>query len=185
MSDEELNIEDVGGAPEDVESPVGGKKTGFLPGMVITILKWAAIGLGFVILGVTTTLITFNIINRGKANAPVVQVSESYREASEVLESYDGLGTLRGTTSDESPAIWSGVFKLAYTMNDKQLQEQLIQRKDQLSFEIMKRVSMKKYDDLQANRYDELTEEIRQLVNSLLSGGEIKAVYLNEFTVIP
>ena len=185
MSDEELNIEDVGGAPEDVESPVGGKKTGFLPGMVITILKWAAIGLGFVILGVTTTLITSNIINKGRTPVAAVQMPEALREVGDPLETYNGIGTLRGTTSDESPAIWSGAVMLAYPIGDKQLQEQLIQRKDQLSYEIMKLLSGKKFSELTSKNYDNLTEEIKRKVNDNLKGAKIEAVYLGEFTVIP
>ena len=52
MSDEQqdLNLEDVGAGSEDVSGPRSG---GILSGMLLTILKWAAIGIGVIIIVVT------------------------------------------------------------------------------------------------------------------------------------
>ena len=44
--DNNLDLEDVGVGSEDIGTE--GKKTGFLPAIVIQILKWVAIALGFI-----------------------------------------------------------------------------------------------------------------------------------------
>ena len=64
MSDEQqdLNLEDVGAGAEDVSGP---RRGGLLSGLLLTILKWAAIGIGAVIIVVTTTIITVRIVSKG------------------------------------------------------------------------------------------------------------------------
>ena len=183
MSDEELNLEDVAGGDEAVDAG-GGGKPGFLSGMVITILKWAAIAIGFIILGVTTTLITFKMVNKGRQVGPVVSASEKYSTTEPILEYYEGLGTVRGVTSDQNPAIFSGRFLLGYTMGDKELNAELINRKDELRNLVLKYLSSKTFDQLRANKYAQIEEDLKVAINRRLSTGRIKKVLVDDFTVI-
>src|SRR3989304_213800 len=106
MSDEErLSLEDVGTGAE--EAAPEGRRVGFLPAFLIRILKWVAIGLGFVILGGTPTVITFSLVNRGKSGTSLPALSEAYQAYSEPLMYDDTLDEIRGVTSDEVPAILS------------------------------------------------------------------------------
>ena len=111
MSDEEgLSLEDVGAEPEEV-APAG-RRAGFLPTFLVRALKWVAIGLGFVILGVTTTVVTFNLVNRGRAGSELREISPEYSARPEPLNYDDTLEEIRGVTSDEVPAIFSARIQL-------------------------------------------------------------------------
>jgi flagellar basal body-associated protein FliL len=184
MADEELNVaEDVGGGGETPDSPGTPKRTGFLPGIVITILKWVAIGLGFVILGATTTLITFSILSGRKPQQSTVGVREPYASA-KPIPMYVELGNIRGSTADDTPAVFSGDVKIGYADDMKEVGNELVQRKNQLRNAVMIKLSRKKYEELRSDRLEEVQEELRTTVNGVLSTGKVQEVLLDNFTAI-
>ncbi len=63
MSDEQqdLSFEDVGGSGDEAGGP---RKPGIFSGLLLTILKWAAIVVGIIIVVVTVTVITIGIRDR-------------------------------------------------------------------------------------------------------------------------
>ena len=77
MSDEQqdLNLEDVGATSEDVAGP---RRGGLLSGMLLNILKWAAIGIGAIIIVVTTTVVTVRILSKGSGVAIDVPLRYPY-----------------------------------------------------------------------------------------------------------
>ena len=183
MSDEELNIEDVSGGTEEPESG-GGKKTGFIPGIVITILKYAAVGLGIIILAVTATVITFNVINKGGSRQPITNVPQEYKSIADPYEYYENLDSIRGTTSGMNPAVFSGKFVIGYTKGDKEINTELIERKNQIQNKILTYLSRKNYDELKPDRYEEIQEQLKGLINGMLKSGKIKEILMVEFTAI-
>jgi len=184
MSDEELNVaEDVGGGTEAPEAPGAPKRTGFLPGIVITILKWVAIGVGFVILGATTTLITYNIVTKGKSQQSPVGRREAYDAGRPVL-AYAELGTIRGSTADDTPAVFSGDVKIGYATDKKEIGDDIVQRKNQLRNAIMIKLSRKKYEELRSDRIEQVQEELKTTVNGVLTSGKAQEVLLDNFTAV-
>jgi len=184
MSDEELNVaEDVGGGAEATEAAGAQKRTGLLPGVLITILKWAAIALGFVILGATTTLITYRIVSgRTESQAPIGR-REAYSAGREFLAYFD-LETIRGSTSDETQTIFSGIVRVGYAEDKKEIADELVKRKIQIRNAIMIKLSRKTYEELRPDRLEQVQSELTVVVNGILTSGKVSEVLLDDFTVV-
>jgi flagellar basal body-associated protein FliL len=184
MADEELNVaEDVGGGGETPESPGAPKRTGFLPGIVITILKWVAVAVGFIILGATTTIITLRITGGKQTTQSPVGRREAYGTGTPIL-SYADLGDIRGSTADDTPAIFSGGVKVGYSTEKKEIGDELVQRKNQLRNQIMIKLSRKKYEELKSDRIEQVQQELVTVVNGYLSNGKVNEVLLDNFTTV-
>ena len=182
MSDEEgLSLEDVGAGGE--ETAPEGKKAGFLPAFLIRILKWVAIGLGFVILGVTTTVITFNLVNRGKSGTALPALSEEYQAYQAPLQYDDTLEEIRGVTSDEEPAIFSAKVSMGFEAESKTVAFELSARKREIQNIIFLYLSGKPKSELKPERYVQIQEDLRNNINKVMKEGKIKSVVFREFVV--
>jgi flagellar FliL protein len=182
MSDEEgLSLEDVGGGAE--ETAPESRKAGFLPTFLIRILKWVAIGLGFVILGVTTTVITFNLVNRRQSNVNLPALSEEYQAVEEPLQYDDSLGDMRGVTSDEEPGIFSTKISLGYDASSKTIAFELAARKREIQNIILLYLSGKTKEELKPGNYGRLQEDLKNDINKVMKQGKIKKVVFQEFVV--
>ena len=182
MSDEEgLSLEDVGGGAE--ETAPEGKKAGFLPTFLIRILKWVAIGLGFVILGVTTTVITFKLVNRRQSNINLPSLSSEYQSAQKPLQYDSSLGEMRGVTADEEPGIFSTRISLGYDPESKTIAFELAERKPEIQNIILLYLSTKTKDELRPDNYRQLQEALKNDINKVMMQGKIKDVVFQEFVV--
>lgn len=184
MGDEELNVaaEDVGGG-ETAEAPGGGKRTGFLPGAVITILKYAAIGLGLIIVAATTTIIVVKVMGTGKTTESPVGSREAYAAGREVLV-YHELGQIRGSTADEVQTIFAGGVSIGYKEDAKEIADELVRRQKQISNQIMIWLSKKTYQDLRPDKLEQIQEQLVGVVNGVLAQGKVQEVLLDGFTVV-
>ena len=184
MADEEkLNLEDVGAVPEEMEA--GKKKTGLMPAIVIKILQYSAVALGIILLGGTTAVITVNILSNRAAVSPqgLSGVSPQYQAKPDAYEYYDEIENIRGSTSDKPSAMFMVRVSIGYTMNDRNVQTELGQRRRQIQDQILTTISRKKVDQLQPVNYDSLKEELKQQINRLMKNGTVKEVTFREFTV--
>jgi flagellar basal body-associated protein FliL len=183
MSDEEgLSLEDVGAGGEET-APEGGKKAGFLPAFLIRILKWVAIGLGFIILGVTTTVITFSLVNRGKSGTALPALSEEYQAYRAPLQYDDSLEEIRGVTSDEEPAIFSAKISMGFDADSKTVAFELSARKREIQNLIFLYLSGRTKAELRPERYRQIQEELMNNINKVMREGKIKEVAFREFVV--
>jgi len=132
MSDEEgLSLEEVGGAGEEAGS--AGRRAGFLPAFLVKALKWTAIGLGFIILGVTTTVVTYSLVNRRRAGQEVRELAPEYRAKAEALNYDDTIEEIRGVTSDPSvPGIFSARVSIGYDRDNQRVAIELAERKREI-----------------------------------------------------
>jgi len=182
MSDEEgLSLEDVGTGGE--ETAPEGKKAGFLPTFLIRILKWVAIGLGFVILGVTTTVITFGLVNRGKSGTALPALSEEYQATRPPLLYDDSLDEIRGVSSDEEPAIFSTKISMGFDSENKRLPFELSARHREIQNIIFLYLSSKTKAELKPERYTQILEDLKNNINKVMREGKIKEVAFREFVV--
>ncbi len=182
MSDEQqdLNLEDVGAGAEDVSGP---RRGGLLSGVLLTILKWAAIGIGAVIIVVTTTIITVRIVNRGAQPEGLAAISPSYAAKAEPLSYYDDIEQIRGQTADDPPAIYLMSVSLGYDPKDKEVSVEIGNRKREIQDLILKDISQKKAADLSPAHYDEIQAEIQDQINMVMRTGKVKAVTFRQFVV--
>jgi flagellar FliL protein len=182
MSDEEgLSLEDVGAGGE--EAAPEGKKAGILPSFLIRILKWVAIGLGFVILGVTTTVITFNLVSRGRSGANLPALSEEYQAAQDPLGYDDSLDEIRGVTSDELPAIFSTKVSLGFDLTNKQVAFEITARHREIQNLVFRYLSNKTKDELKPGNYVAIQEDLKNQINKVMKTGKLKAVLFRELVV--
>jgi flagellar FliL protein len=183
MSDEQqdLNLEDVGAGAEDVSGP---RRGGLFSGLVLNILKWAAIGVGVIILVVTTTVVTFNIIKKGSSSQGLAAVSPAYQAKSGPLASYDNIDTIRGQTADETPAVFLLRISLLYETADKQVSVEMGLRNREIQDLVLKYISKKTAAELGPGHYDEIQGELQQQLNMIMTTGKVKRVVFREFTVV-
>jgi flagellar protein FliL len=182
MSDEQqdLNLEDVGAGAEDVAGP---RKGGLLSGMLLTILKWAAIGIGAVIIVVTTTVITVKLVNKGNNNQGLSAVSPAYSTKEPAWQVYDGIDQIRGTTADDPAGLFMLQVSLGYDEKEKEVSVEIGNRKRQIQDLIIKFVSKKSAADLVPSHYDELQQELQDQINTIMTSGKVKSVMFQQFIV--
>jgi len=183
MSDEQqdLNLEDVGAGAEDAAG--GPRKGGLLSGMLLTILKWAAIGIGAVIIVVTTTVITVKLVNKGSAQQGLAAVSPAYSTKEAPFAVYDGIDQVRGTTADDPAALYVLQVSLGYDAKDKEVSVEIGNRKRQIQDLIIKYISQKTAAELTSAHYDELQQELQQQINTIMTTGKVKSVMFQTFIV--
>ena len=182
MSDEQqdLNLEDVGAGAEDVSGP---RRGGLLSGMLLTILKWAAIGIGAVIIVVTTTIITVRIVSKGNKPQGLAAISPAYAAKAEPLASYDDIEQIRGQTADDPPAIFLMQVSLGYDPKDKEVSVEIGNRRREIQDLILKDISQKKAADLAPGHYGEVQAELMDMINMVMRNGKVKSVMFRQFVV--
>lgn len=183
MSDEQqdLNLEDVGGGTEEGMGP---RKGGLFSGLLITILKWAAIAVGLVIIVVATVVITMNIRERGRSSQGLAAVSPDYIDKADPLSYTDVIEQIRGQTADETPAIFLLKVSLGYDLDDKLLAVEVGQRKWEIQDLLLKYVAQKTAAELSPQAYDALQSDMANLINRVLKQGKIRRVVFREFSVV-
>ncbi|MFP4373544.1 MAG: flagellar basal body-associated FliL family protein [Spirochaetaceae bacterium] len=175
-NDEELEAE---------EQAAGQKTGGFLSGLIIEILKWAGIVIGAIIFIVTVVVVTMRIMGTGSASQTEIPESQEYEVAPPLLDWYSQIGEVRGQTDDEVRKTFIIEPWLGYDGENKQLQNELVQRRILLKEEVELYFSSKTEDDIVGSEERELVkEELRRRLNELITTGQIETVAFNRYTVV-
>jgi flagellar FliL protein len=128
MADDFLDGDDDVVATDDVGSDGGGggQKVGFLPAIVIQILKWAVIVVGAIIFIVTVVVVTLNIMGAGQPGQDRVPRSESYEGPPPEYSWYQEIAELRGVTRDQVPRTFVVEIRLGYELENSSVSNSLI-----------------------------------------------------------
>ncbi len=179
MGDEEIfSEEDVSGGDE-LEV---GKKGGFLPAIVLVILKWVAIALVAVIFIVTIVYFTMKVMNKGTVNQSYPAVSEEYQGKIPVYEWYE-IDEIRGRTADIPPATVIVRAKLGYDKDDKDMQTDLIARTEQI-YDFMRRYfSTKTSAELTPQTEAEVKMDLKEGINRIMAAGKVREIVFYEYNV--
>jgi flagellar FliL protein len=183
MADEQqdMNLEDVGAGVEEAGGP---RRGGLFSGLMLNILKWAAIGVGVIIVVVTTTVVTFNALKKGSASQNLAAVSPAYQTKEPPLAYYDNVDEIRGQTADETPAVYLMRVSLGYDPTDKQISVEMGLREREIQNLLLKYISQRTAAELSPAHYDDLQEGLRDAINSIMTTGKIRSVVFREFTVV-
>ena len=185
MSDEQqdLSFEDVGGGGEDVGGP---RKPGIFSGLVLTILKWAAIVVGIILVVVTVTFFTVRALDRGRESQNVAATSTGYQPKEKPLAYTDPtvLPSIRGQTIDEEPATFLVEITLGYEKDDKQVQTEIGQRAPQILDLALKYLSGRKAEELGPDSYVQIQDELRSRINGVMTTGKVKSVVFSQISVM-
>lgn len=177
MADEQKFLDQE--APAQEEDVEIGKKVGFLPAIVIKILKWTAIGLVITTLVVTVTVLVATWFLEGRiAQASTVAVSPDYEEVPEILEYYQNVGTIRGLTADVPAQMFVAEIDIGYEKGNRSINTELIDRTPRIKNMVLLFFSEKKATDFTRKR--ELQIELLNMINRVMRSGKIKSVLIQE-----
>jgi flagellar FliL protein len=175
------NDDEAGAVGEQVQAS---KKVGFLPGIVIQILKWAALGLGAIIFIVTVVVITVGFLNKGSQSMTLQQVSTDYSGKEPIYDWYGNVGEIRGRTSDQVPHTVIVDVKIGYPQQHKQMQAELISRTPQIRDIIRQFFTSKRAEELRPENEDNLKLELRDKINDIMTSGKVRRIIFDSFTVV-
>ncbi len=180
MSDEEVFAEEeiAGGEGQEL-----GGKTGFIPAVVLRLLKWVALGLGAVIFIVTIVVVTVSILNKGPQNVVYPSDSLEYSELPDILQWYD-LKEIRVRTADEQPITVIIHPKLGYEMENTAIQTDLIARNEIIVDRIRSFFANKKASELTADKEKQIKNELKQAINKLVEKQSVQEIIFLEYNTI-
>ena len=180
MSDEEVFAEEeiAGGEGQEL-----GGKTGFIPAVVLRLLKWVALGLGAVIFIVTIVVVTVSILNKGPQNVVYPSDSLEYSELPDILQWYD-LKEIRVRTADEHPITVVLHPKLGYEMENTGVQTDLIARNEIIVDRIRSFFANKKASELTADKEKQIKNELKQAINRLVKDSSVQEIIFLDFNII-
>ena len=185
MGDEDQAFDEGFGGDEGDIAPIEGEsKGGFLGGALLKILKFAAMGIGAIIFIVTVVIITMRIMNRGGQSQTAIPISEEYQGTEEQLAWYDNIPEIRTRTSDENSVTVIVKVNLGYEMENKVVQTELIARTPRIQDQIRQFFAQKKASQLTPRNEEELKTELKELVNRIMSDGQIKDVIFLDFNIM-
>ena len=182
MGDEERFLDEP---IEDASDSDAGPRTGFLPGVVITLLKYAAIALGIIAVAATTAVFTLRLINQGSLASDLTLISEEYNAKQDPLEYYDNIDLIRGVTSDEVPEIFSVRISIGYGFGEQQVSTELTARRREIQHLVFLHLSQKRSSELRPENYNQLAEDLKQKINQVMKQGRVQQVVFREFVVAP
>ena len=179
MSDEEGFLDESVTGEE--EQPARAK-TGFLPAIVITILKWVAIALGAIIFVVTVVIITNRVTGRGREAAGIPPYSPEYEQEDIELEYFNtDLDNIRGTTADDPPVSFLASVTVGYPVGKTVVQTELVSKKEIIRNMMLKHFGSKKSNELVTKSFKELESELKTLINTeIMRKGQIVRVLIME-----
>lgn len=169
MSDDFIEDEE-GGAEEQPKA--GKKRIGFLPAVVIDILKWTAVIIGAIIFIVVVVIITVRMMNRGTSSTPtrLPLQSEYSTEGAELLDWFGQIGDIRGTTADRVRTTYIVEPHIGYTPESDAVLQELIRRQVQIKEAVAIYFSSRTLDQLDGveNR-QRVKREVRELLNRIMN----------------
>jgi flagellar FliL protein len=179
-------------AGEEQQPTAGKKKIGFLPAIVIDILKWAAIVIGAIIFIVGVVVITVRIMNRNEdpGSGSRVPLDSEYVEVErERLSWYSQLGSIRGQTRDEPAKTFIVNAFIGFEQNDEATGQELIDRNVQIKEEIAFYFAERTSDELEGpdNRRivkQELKERLNRIMSTRQGREPIREVAFDQYEII-
>jgi len=179
MADEERFLdEDVTG---EEEQPVPAR-AGVLPGFLMVVLKWAAIGLAAVILIATVSWATTRLLIPGRTATGAPPVSPDFEAETVSLEFFaNRLDNIRGQTADDPPLSFLVKVSLGYKKGETKTQTELIEKTELIQNTVLKYFGQKTANELTTRNFDRLEEDLKAILNNkYMRTGRIHRVLIHE-----
>ncbi|MBN2509623.1 MAG: flagellar basal body-associated protein FliL [Spirochaetales bacterium] len=181
MADDDV----VFGEDEVAEGPgAEGPRGGFLPEIVIKILKIVAMALVAIIFIVTVVIVTMKIMTRGTVNQSYPASSPEYAGEPDILLWYDGIEEIRTRTADANPMTVIVKIMLGYEKNNNALTGELVQRQPPFQAKIRAFFGRKVASELTAKNEEALRQELKETINRDLTTGKIMDVIIMNLQVL-
>jgi flagellar FliL protein len=184
MSDDDaLDLE--GGDSVNLDSSP--KKTSGLRALLPNLLKFAAIGLGSLLLIVTVVVITVNKLNTGgrSQTSGVAAETDPYVGRRPQYASFTSIGQVRTRTSDPTPYAVVVEMVLQYDQNDKNAQTELTGRLNELRDFVRSFFNSKTARELQPDNEARVKQEIQDVLNTrILDSSKVRQVLFTQLDVM-
>jgi flagellar FliL protein len=183
MSDsDDLDFEG-GESPDAASAP---KKSSGLAGLLPTILKFAAIGLGALIFIVTVTFITVSIMNKGgKSQTVMSDPTSPYVGKRPVYAYYTSIGSMTVNTRDPTTHSVTVVMNLGYDLEDQATSSELASRQVELRDFVRSYFQNKYAKDLAPDKNDQLKQEIKEILNTrFLDTAKVRSIMFDKLDVM-
>ncbi len=184
MSDEMFDTEDEVGGEEQPQ--VGKKKIGFLPAVVIDILKWAAIIVGAIIFIVVVVVLTVQMLDREEGgDLTSMPLGSEYQDtAPPELDWFSQLGEVRGQTDDDPQMTFIVEPWIGYEQEGEATLQELISREIQIKETIAIYFSSHLASELRGpDNRERVKRELRERINQLMSN-DVSEVVFDTYQII-
>ena len=183
MADEERFLEDEAAQPgEDVEV---GKKVGFLPAIVLKILKWGAIGMVVLLLVFVVGYMAAQIAFQGRVPSMGFGTSTEPPVHENPRGYFRNIEQIRGQTSDNPPQLFMAKINIGYEKGNNAIQTELNERQLEIHNIAFLFLGGKLASELQNKYILSLQNQLKNLINQVMSSGLIKEVLIEELQVFP
>lgn len=169
------------------ESSSGGRRIGFLPGLLIQILKWAGIIIGAIIFIVSVVVITLRIMGEGTdtAQTQVPAGTEEYQSSVPVLTWYSNIEEIRGSTADQPRQTFIVQPYIGYQPGQQMVENELINRKVQIREIIAIYFSSRTADELLgAENRERVKQELKRRINDIMSSGQVADIAFDRYQIV-
>jgi len=175
--------DDVVGAEEPQP---GQKRVGFVPGVLIQVLKWVGIILGAIIFIVTVVVVTVSFLGQGNVTQTRIPTTEEYRSEAPIYVWFEQIGELRGSTADEVRTTFIVEPFLGYDGENESLTTELIQRRIQLIGIFNDYFGSRTTDELEgpANKI-RVEQELQDNINRIIRSGRIEDIVFGSYQFLP
>ena len=185
MSDSD-DIDLEGGETPEPGSP-SKKRGGGLGGLLPTILKFLAIGIGALVFIVTVSVITYSIMNKGgKSQTVTSDPSSPYIGRRPEYAMYTLLGSITTRTRDyPSSSTVTVEMIIGYDLNDPLAATELTSRQYEMRDFIRRYFTSKSAAELAPEKEEELKREIREQLNTrFLDTARARIILFNRLDVM-
>jgi flagellar FliL protein len=183
MSDQELleDTEGDGGESDGKKRKGGGGLGNLLP----TLLKFVGLGLGAVILIVTVSVITYNLLSKGGKQQTSIPITESYLGTKPQYQMFRLLGPVTTKTKDSVPYTVRVDMIIGYDINDNSAGAEFTNRQDEIRDFLRRYFLGKTAAQISPEHEDQIKREIREQINTqILDKARIRIVLFNTFDVM-
>ncbi len=183
--DYDLDLENSGAISDEEE--IGKKKIGFLPAIVIKILKWVAFVLIAIVFIVTVVVVALKIMNPVSSTPDYYYDTQELRNTLPNLQWYDiGSSDIRCRTADvDKKVILIVKVSVGFNGKSKELHQELIDKTPKLRDEIRIFFGEKYEKELLPKDEVKVKEELKRRMNRMLSGSDrIQDVIFTDFNMV-
>lgn len=165
MADEEQYIDDEREGADEIEV---GKREGFFKDFLKQALKYIIIFVAIVILVVTVSIITYQLLMAGREPESTQSQSPAYKDEHAKYQYFNSLMDFRGATADDPPRTFSAKISIGYKQGRTRVQSELIERKDRIENLIFLYLGQKKASELTSRDAEELQTQLRERINNIM-----------------
>ncbi len=185
MSDELFDAEEEVAGEE--AAAAGGRSVGFLPGLLIQVLKWAGIVVGAIIFIVTVVVITMRMMGDSTPSQTVIppESEDLQTERPALLTYFQAIGEIRGVTADTPRRTFIVEPVLGYDENNRQLQSELVNLTIPLREKIDFYFSERTADELLGvEQRQRVKQDLQTMINQMLRNGKVQDVAFQQYQIV-